>query len=78
MYPGLGIPYVTHNWFVVVFGYFLYFRVCAGYSSAGNALAAGVSDAKMKRLLEEDKDMLDFEEDYLSRLVSAVKGSGSK
>lgn len=34
-----------------------------------NAGASGVSDAKMKRLLEEDKERLDFEEDHMVRLV---------
>lgn len=38
--------------------------------AVGNAGASGVSEAKMKRLLEEDKERLDFEEDHMVRLVS--------
>lgn len=38
----------------------------------GNAGASGVSEAKMKKLLEEDKERLDFEEDHMVRLVSRV------
>lgn len=39
-------------------------------------MAAGVSDVKMKRLLEEDKERLIFEEDHMVRLVSAFQGVG--
>ncbi|CAN0250690.1 unnamed protein product, partial [Ectocarpus fasciculatus] len=38
--------------------------------AVGNAGASGVSEAKMKKLLEEDKERLDFEEDHMVRLVS--------
>ena len=36
----------------------------------GNAGASGVSEAKMKKLLAEDKERIDFEEDHMVRLVS--------
>lgn len=38
--------------------------------AVGNAGASGVSEAKMKKLLDEDRERLDFEEDHMVRLVS--------
>lgn len=48
---------------------------CMHLRAVGNAGASGVSEAKMKKLLEEDKERIDFEEDHMVRLVSATPRS---
>lgn len=44
----------------------------------GNAGASGVSEAKMKRLLDEDKEKLDFEEDHMVRLTVTRKAKKAR
>ena len=44
----------------------------------GNAGAAGVSENKMKRLLDEDKERLDFEEDHMVRLTVTRKAKKAR
>lgn len=44
----------------------------------GNAGAAGVSENKMKRLLDEDQERLDFEEDHMVRLTVTRKAKKAR
>ncbi|CAM9673379.1 unnamed protein product, partial [Laminaria digitata] len=44
----------------------------------GNAGAAGVSEAKMKRLLDEDNERLEFEEDHMVRLTVTRKAKKAR
>ncbi|CAB1096547.1 unnamed protein product [Ectocarpus sp. CCAP 1310/34] len=46
--------------------------------AVGNAGASGVSEAKMKKLLEEDKERLDFEEDHMVRLTVTRKAKKAR
>eukprot|EP00903_Cladosiphon_okamuranus_P019131 g17600.t1 len=46
--------------------------------AVGNAGASGVSEAKMKKLLEEDKERVDFEEDHMVRLTVTRKAKKAR